>query len=55
MSTYTALCLSGTTTAVYQKVPVIKSSTLLGILLTETDLGFPMGVPVIGSVLYQKQ
>ena len=31
--------------------PIIGSSALMGFPITETDFGFPMRVPVIGSIL----
>ena len=37
---------------IYQYVPVIGSTTLLGLLLTGTCFRFPLGVPVIRSLLY---
>ena len=44
--------LSGTTTIFHLQVPVIKSSDLLVLPLIGTDVGFPLRVPFIGSMLY---
>ena len=32
--------------------PNYRSSAVVGLLLTATEFGFPLGVPAIGSILY---
>ena len=45
-----ALLLSGTRAILSPQVLVVENSALIGLPLTGTDLGFPMGIPVIGSI-----